>query len=146
MKLVGGERMDNFTNWIEEKMVPSISKVTNMRYFQALRNGFLAVMPLTIIGSIFMLVTDCPIPGYSEFIAGIFGEGWESYISPAYRATFNMMGYIFVGTIAYKLAESYKITDKLSVLVLGLVSYIVVIPKTLTLESGEVVNNVISFD
>ena len=146
MKLVGGERMDNFTNWIEEKMVPSISKITNMRYFQALRNGFLAVMPLTIIGSIFMLVTDFPFPGYSEFIAGIFGEGWESYISPAYRATFNMMGYIFAGTMAYKLAESYKITDKLSVLVLGLVSYIVVIPKTVTLESGEVVNNVISFD
>lgn len=112
--------MNNLIQWIEEKMVPAVSKVTNMRYFQALRNGFLAVMPLTIIGSMFMLVTDFPIPGYNEFVANIFGEGWENYISPAYRATFNMMGFIFVGTMAYRLADSYDLDDKLSALVLGL--------------------------
>lgn len=138
--------MNNLIQWIEEKMVPAVSKVTNMRYFQALRNGFLAVMPLTIIGSMFMLVTDFPIPGYNDFVANIFGEGWENYISPAYRATFNMMGFIFVGTMAYKLADSYDLDDKLSALVLGLVSYIVVIPKSVVTESGEIVNNVISFD
>lgn len=138
--------MDNLTNWIEEKVVPSISKVTNLRYFQALRNGFLGVMSLTIIGSIFMLVTDFPVPGYSEFVASIFGEGWEDYVSPAYRATFNMMGYIFTGTMAYKLAESYKMDDKLSAMVLALVSYIVVIPKTVATESGEVVSRVIPFE
>ena len=100
--------MNVIMNWVESSLVPVISKITDKRYFQALRNGFFAIMPLTIIGSIFMLITDFPIPGYSDFMAGIFGTDWAGFISPAYRATFNMMGFIFVGTMSYKLAESYK--------------------------------------
>lgn len=137
--------MDNITGWIERNLVPSVSKITSMKYFQAIRNGFLAIMPLTIIGSIFMLITDFPVAGYSEFIASIFGENWADYISPAYRATFNIMGLVFSGTMAYKLAEAYNIKDKLTALIFGIVSYIVVIPKTVELDSGEIATRVMSF-
>ena len=105
--------MNTIMNWVENSLVPKVSYFTEKRYFQALRNGFFAIMPLTIIGSIFMLITDFPIPGYAEFMNGIFGENWISYISPAYRATFNMMGFIFAGTMSYKLADSYDM-DKLT--------------------------------
>lgn len=138
--------MDTLIKWIENKAVPIISKITDLRYFQALRNGFLAIMPLTIIGSLFILITDFPVPGYSEFVASIFGKGWENYISPAYRATFNIMGLVFAGTMAYKLAESYEFEDKISALIFSLVGYIVVIPKEVLLDSGEVVTKVIPFD
>ena len=104
--------MNGLTSWIERKLVPLVSQITNLRYFQAIRNGFLAIMPLTIIGSIFMLVTDFPIVGYPQFMASIFGANWSDYISPAYRATFNIMGLVFSGTMAYKLAEAYEMKDK----------------------------------
>ena len=42
-------------------------------------------------------------------------------------------------------SESYEL-DKLTVTVLGLVSYVVVSPKTLTLESGEVATRILQFD
>lgn len=135
--------MKGFTDFIEAKLVPAVSKITNLRYFQALRNGFLVIMPLTIIGSIFMLITDFPLAGYPEFMAGIFGENWASFIEPAYRATFNMMGFMFVGTMSYKLAESYDM-DKLTCLVLALVAFVVVTPTSLTTEGGETVNKVLS--
>ena len=64
--------MDRFIQFIEEKMVPRVAKVTNTRYFNALKSGFLVIMPLTIIGSLFLLITDFPLPGYAEFMAGIF--------------------------------------------------------------------------
>ncbi|MGC6770352.1 PTS sugar transporter subunit IIC [Enterococcus sp. LJL51] len=137
--------MEKLTGWVEATLVPKVSKITNLRYFQALRNGFFAIMPLTIIGSIFMLITDFPVSGYEEFMAGIFGTGWMDFISPAYRATFNMMGIIFAGTMSYKLAESYDM-DRLTSLVLGLVAYVVVLPKTVVAESGEVVGRVLSFN
>ncbi|MFD2308199.1 PTS sugar transporter subunit IIC [Enterococcus termitis] len=137
--------MEKMTSWVESSLVPKVSKITNLRYFQALRNGFFAIIPLTIIGSIFMLITDFPVPGYEEFMAGIFGSEWMNFISPAYRATFNMMGIIFAGTMSYKLAESYSM-DKLTSLVLGIVAYVVVLPKSVTTETGEVVNKVLSFD
>lgn len=135
--------MKGFTNFIETHLVPVVSKVTNLRYFQALRNGFMVIMPLTIIGSIFMLITDFPLAGYSEFMAGIFGSDWASYIEPAYRATFNMMGFMLVGTMAYKLAEGYGL-DKISSMILSLVAFVVVTPKSVTTESGEVVNQVLN--
>lgn len=136
--------MNGFTHFIEEKMVPAVSKVTSLRYFQALRSGFMVIMPLTIIGSIFMLVTDFPLAGYADFMAGIFGADWASYIEPAYRATFNMMGFMLVGTMAYKLAQSYE-QDALSSMVLALVAFVVVTPKSVVTESGEIVNKVLSF-
>ncbi|EPH77729.1 hypothetical protein D926_00741 [Enterococcus faecalis D811610-10] len=67
--------MDKLTNWVEQTVVPKVSRITSLRYFQALRNGFFAIMPLTIIGSIFMLITDFPVAGYGDFMAGIFGAG-----------------------------------------------------------------------
>ncbi|WP_338217891.1 PTS sugar transporter subunit IIC [Lacticaseibacillus salsurivasis] len=137
--------MDKITTWVEHSVVPTVSKVTDKRYFQALRAGFFAIMPLTIIGSIFMLITDFPIAGYADFMAGIFGKNWANYISPAYRATFNMMGMMFAGTMSYKLAEQYDL-DKLTAMVLGLVSYVIVIPKTVIGPKGEVVEKVMSFD
>ena len=135
--------MEGFTKMIEKHLVPAVSKITNQRYFQALRSGFLAIMPLTIIGSIFMLITDFPLAGYPEFMAGIFGPNWTGFIEPAYRATFNMMGFMLVGTMSYKLADSYKM-DKLSCLVLGLVAFVVVTPTFLTTAGGETVNKILS--
>lgn len=134
--------MKSFTNFIENRLVPVVSKITNLRYFQALRNGFMVIMPLTIIGSIFMLITDYPLAGYSDFMAGIFGSDWTSYIEPAYRATFNMMGFMLVATMSYKLADSYDM-DKLSTAILSLVAFIVVSPKSLVTDGGEVVNQVL---
>lgn len=136
--------MGRFIQFIEEKMVPRVAKVTNTRYFNALKSGFLVIMPLTIIGSLFLLITDFPLPGYAEFMAGIFGTEWTSYLDSAYRATFNMMGFFLTGTIAYRLAEDYKL-DALSTMILALVSYIVVLPKSVVAESGEVIGRVLSF-
>lgn len=135
--------MNKFTSFVEEKIVPVVAKFSSNRYIKALRSGFLAIMPLTIIGSIFLLITDFPITGYPEFMARIFGENWASYLEPAYRATFNMLGFMLVGTLSYKLAEEYKL-DSLAVMIMGIVSYVVVTPKFVTSESGEVINKVLS--
>ena len=88
--------MDKLTNWVEQAVVPKVSRITSLRYFQALRNGFCdyAVNNYWID---FMLITDFPVAGYGDFMAGIFGAGWADMISPAYRATFNMMGIILPG-------------------------------------------------
>lgn len=134
----------NMMEFIEAKIVPVIAKITDHKYFQALRRGFMTIMPLTIIGSLFMLITDFPLNGYADFMAGIFGADWMSFIEPAYRATFNMLGFLLVGTMAYKLAEDYEL-DSLSVMILSFVAYVVVTPKFVMSSSGEIVGRVLSF-
>ena len=102
----------------------------------------MVIMPLTIIASVFLLITDFPITGYPEFMAKIFGPEWDSFLSPAYRATFDMMGILLAGTIAYKLAESDEV-DPLPVMIISIVAYVIVTPKFVTAESGEVINKVL---
>lgn len=123
-------------------MVPVVSKFASLRYMRALKSGFMVIMPLTIIASVFLLITDFPITGYPEFMAKIFGPEWDSFLSPAYRATFDMMGILLAGTIAYKLAESDEV-DRLPVMIISIVAYVIVTPKFVTAESGEVINKVL---
>lgn len=134
--------MNFIYNFIEEKMVPVVSKFASLRYMRALKSGFMVIMPLTIIASVFLLITDFPITGYPEFMAKIFGPEWDSFLSPAYRATFDMMGILLAGTIAYKLAESDEV-DPLPVMIISIVAYVIVTPKFVTAESGEVINKVL---
>ena len=134
--------MNFISNFIEEKMVPVVSKFASLRYMRALKSGFMVIMPLTIIASVFLLITDFPITGYPEFMAKIFGPEWDSFLSPAYRATFDMMGILLAGTIAYKLAESDQV-DPLPVMIISIVAYVIVTPKFVTAESGEVINKVL---
>lgn len=134
--------MNFISNFIEEKMVPFVSKFASLRYMRALKSGFMVIMPLTIIASVFLLITDFPITGYPEFMAKIFGPEWDSFLSPAYRATFDMMGILLAGTIAYKLAESDEV-DPLPVMIISIVAYVIVTPKFVTAESGEVINKVL---
>lgn len=134
--------MNFISNFIEEKMVPVVSKFASLRYMRALKSGFMVIMPLTIIASVFLLITDFPITGYPEFMAKIFGPEWDSFLSPAYRATFDMMGILLAGTIAYKLAESDEV-DPLPVMIISIVAYVIITPKFVTAESGEVINKVL---
>lgn len=134
--------MKFLSKFIEEKMVPAVSSFSNQKYMVALKSGFFAIMPLTIIASIFLLITDFPLNGYAEFMANIFGENWGDFLSPAYRATFDMMGIILAGTIAYKLAEKSNI-DPLPAMIISIVAYVIVTPKFVTAESGEVINKVL---
>ena len=134
--------MKFLSKFIEEKMVPAVSSFSNQKYMVALKSGFFAIMPLTIIASIFLLLTDFPLNGYAEFMANIFGDNWGDFLSPAYRATFDMMGIILAGTIAYKLAEKSDI-DPLPAMIISIVAYVIVTPKFVTAESGEVINKVL---
>ena len=138
--------MNKLAEWIEQNMLPTISKLTNQRYFSALKSGFMVIMPLTIIGSVFTLIPDFPLSEYNEFMMNIFGKNWTSYIEVAYRATFNILGLVFTGTYAYELSKKYdEKLNSLNCLVMAIVAYILVTPKSITTEAGEVVNKVLSF-
>ncbi|WGX76957.1 PTS transporter subunit EIIC [Paraclostridium bifermentans] len=52
------------------------------------------------------------------------------------------MGVMLAGTLSYKLAEDYKL-DSLSVMIISLVAYMIVTPKSMTTDGGEFVNKVI---
>ena len=60
--------MNNVFEKMNEKLVPIAMKISSNRYLTAIKEGFFGVMPIIIVGSIFLLLTSIPINGYEEFI------------------------------------------------------------------------------
>ena len=87
--------MDKLTNWVEQAVVPKVSRITSLRYFQALRNGFCdyAVNNYWID---FYVDYRFSSSRYGDFMVE-FRCRLGGYDFTTYRATFNMMGIIFAG-------------------------------------------------
>ncbi|MGH1026436.1 PTS cellobiose transporter subunit IIC, partial [Bacillus paranthracis] len=67
------------------------------------------------------------IPGYNDFMAGLFGENWQRALGYPVSATFNIMALIAVFGIAYRLGEYYKV-DALASGALSLVTFLLATP------------------
>ena len=106
--------------------MPVAGKVAEQRHLQAIRDGIILTMPFLIIGSFFLIISALPIPGYNDFMAGLFGENWRALGYPV-SATFNIMALIAVFGIAYRLGEYYKV-DALASGALSLVTFLLATP------------------
>ena len=97
------------------------NKLATQRHLQSISFGLMAIMPLTIFGSIFQLISALPdifpfIPSYSETIK-------DAILFP-YNMVFGLFGVIAVCAIAYYHARTYKL-DLLQAPIVSLLSFIV---------------------
>lgn len=109
--------------FLEEKFVPVAARIGNQRHLIAIRDGFIAIMPLTIAGSLAVLVNNLPIDFYQNLMNSIFGDGnWKQWGGNVWNASFAMMSILLAFTIAYNLAKGYN-KDGLSAGIMGLAAY-----------------------
>ncbi|WP_331828098.1 PTS cellobiose transporter subunit IIC [Bacillus velezensis] len=119
--------MSTFNRVMEEKIMPVAGKVAGQRHLRALRDGIILTMPLIIIGSVFLILTSLPIPGYADFMAGLFGENWVEKLGYPVNASFDIMALVAAFGIAYRLAESYEV-DALSSGAIALAAFLLATP------------------
>ena len=89
-----------------QKIIAPIMKFVNMRGIIALKDGMLAILPLTVVGSIFLIVGQLPFEGLNQAIAGIFGKNWTEPFMQVYSGTFAIMGLISCFSIGYSYAKN----------------------------------------
>lgn len=118
---------DKFNVFLEEKFMPVAAKVGSQKHVQAIRDGLILSMPLTIAGSIFFILAFLPISGYYEFMTGIFGDGWMGKVLYPVRATFDIMAIFGCIGVSYRLAEKNKV-DCLSSVALALMTFMILTP------------------
>ncbi len=107
--------MDQLMDKIGDAIAPIATKMTSNRYLSAIKEGFFGSTPILIAGSIFLLFTSLPFTGYSDFMAGIFGEGWMDFFYLPYQASFNLMSIYVVVGMGRSLAAYYKVDTKLAI-------------------------------
>ena len=96
-----------------------MGNIANNRYLTAVRNGMSVIIPVTIIGSIFIIMLNLPIDAWKDFIAP-----YADKLTIPMDFTMNFMSvYVCVG-VASSLCEVYKI-DKISTSVLAVLAFLI---------------------
>ncbi len=117
--------MNDFMN---EKILPPILKFVNTKAITALRNGMLYTMPFTIVGSIFLLLSNFPVTAVGDWIkVSVLGV----YFDQAYGASFAIMSIFAVMGIAYSYVKNEGF-EGLPVGMIGLVVYLLTMRATVT--------------
>ncbi len=125
-----------------DKFSAVAGRIGQQRHLGAIRDGFISLMPLMIVGSLVTLVNNLPIGRTTllkEKLAEIPGLAWITTINGnVWWGTFGMISLFSVVAIAYYLAKSYE-GNGLSAGLVCLAAYLSAVPQMafLTPEGGE---------
>lgn len=119
--------MNKFLSFLESKLGPVAEKISSNRYIQAINAGFYISMPFILVGSLFLLICNIPINGYTEFMASVFGENWTNYLLKVNDATMSIMSVFVIIGLSNNLAKYYKI-EQVSSVAASFVAFIIVTP------------------
>ncbi|WP_153446786.1 PTS sugar transporter subunit IIC [Vibrio algicola] len=120
---------------IIDKVLPKVLKVVTSKPITAIKDGFMLTMPLTIIGSVFLLIAFVPIPGYGSFMASIFGDAWTTPLFQVVGATFDILAVIAVFGIAYTYVQNEGYNGA-NAGILGIVSFLIVMKSFVLAPDG----------
>jgi len=91
-------------DFLENKLLPLLMRVGNNVILVAVRDGISFTLPFIIAGSVFLIIANLPIPGWSAFLGPHTGT-----LSVPVQATFGAIGLIAAIGISYNLAKHYKL-------------------------------------
>ena len=101
--------MKTLTQFLDRHLVPPLTALSNNPYLSAIRAGMVAIVPLTIIGGLFLVIAEMPWPA------------WQSWVSPykgllevPVAATFGLLAVFVCFAIAHDLARNLKLEAHLS--------------------------------
>lgn len=121
---------EKFNSFLNDKILPNVMKIGQAKSISAIRDGFGAILPLIMAGSLFLIVINLPgLLGFENVMVTIFGGSWSEKLSYAVNATFNIMGLAASLSLAYFYAKENKI-EPLAPAIANLSAYILTIPLT----------------
>ncbi|MBS4210426.1 PTS sugar transporter subunit IIC [Bacillus sp. FJAT-50079] len=102
------------------KFIEIAGRIGAQRHLVAIRDGFVIIMPLMILGSMVILLNNLPIDAYQNFMSALFnGDTWKQFGGSVWTGTFGIVSLLVAFSISYQLARSYD-KDGLSA---GIVSF-----------------------
>jgi len=126
-----------------EILLPIAGKLNNNRYLSVLRDAFMLSFPLTIFGSIVVVLTNLP------FLDQLLTEGslqaFRDALGIAPNATMGILTVFIVFGIGYYLSRSYQV-EAIFGGAIALTSFLMLTPFLLTTENGQTVTGVIPLD
>ncbi|MFN0068725.1 MAG: PTS sugar transporter subunit IIC [Limisphaerales bacterium] len=86
-------------------LVAPLNRLSENPYLAAIRAGMVAVVPLTIIGGLFMVFAYLPMPGWEDWLKA---RGWLSLLELPVSATFGLLAVFVCFAIGHELGRQFK--------------------------------------
>lgn len=125
---------------MNEKIIPKIMAFVNLKGIQAIKDGMVYSMPLLIVGSVFLIITNFPIQAVVDILEQ---TGIKAVLEQANGATFNISAMIAVLGISYNYIK-LEGQEPLSGAIVALGVFIMMTPASITTESGDIVGGIIN--
>ncbi len=87
-----------------KRLAPILEAINENPYLASIRAGMVAIVPLTIIGGLFMIVAYLPVSGWEERI-----KQWLPLLEIPVTATFGLLALFACFAIAYDLGKRLKL-------------------------------------
>lgn len=131
--------MNGFIDKLGEKLVPIAGRLGQNKYLLVLRDAFMLAFPITMFGSIIVVMTNLPFFS-SEFqstLGTLFGSGQS--------ATMGIMSIFVTFGIGYYLSKTYEV-EAIYGGAVALSAFLILTPFTAALESGEEISGVLALN
>ncbi|MGT2948931.1 PTS cellobiose transporter subunit IIC [Streptococcus devriesei] len=131
--------MNKVLDAISDKLLPLANKLGSNRYLGILRDAFMLAFPLTMFGSIVVVITNLPFfdDSTKTMLTGLLGSGQN--------ATMSIMTVFVTFGIGYYLSQSYDVEGIFGGAV-SFASFLLLTPFYVTLDNGKSVSGVLSLD
>ena len=95
--------MDGITGFVNQRLVPALSALSENTYLSAIRAGMVSVVPLTIIGGFFLIIAYLPVAGWDRRV-----EPYVQLLQVPVTATFGLLAVFVCFAIGYDLGKRLK--------------------------------------
>jgi PTS system cellobiose-specific IIC component len=94
--------MGSFMEFMNRYLIPVLARIGEEKHLRGIRNGIVLTIPFTIAGSIFLIVSSLPIPGWDKLM-----ESYQAQLSAPVNVTFGALSIIAVVGMGYNLAKEF---------------------------------------
>lgn len=124
---------NSFMDWMENKLMPVLSKIAQNIYLQSIRDAFaIFALPVIVTGALFLIIANPPVAIKWGFI-----QAWARAIKPIqgqilipFQLTFGLMSLMVAFGTAYSLASRWDLDDTIAGIISMLSFLIVSFPAT----------------
>ena len=116
---------------LEKKLMPMAEAVGKNKYLLTMRDSFAMLMPILIIGSMFTLVGNLPIPAWVDFLktTTLQGKSLFSLLAIPSACTVSLMALFLAFNIGFNFAEHIGVEDRGAAGLASLASWFVLMPQ-----------------
>jgi PTS system cellobiose-specific IIC component len=127
--------MTQVGTWIEKYIAPPLVKLGNQRHFAAIRAALIRTIPVIIIGSLPLILTNLPIPALAEAMASVAPK-----LNILFTMTFGFTSLYLAISIGTEMAKMYDELDVTTVSIVTVACYLI------TVSPVDLANGVLAYD